>query len=141
MAEIIHCLKSYDTVPCRSKIVWLTQEDAALLNEHLALCGQKPMAEKRFRDMYRKGTARYCLLYCDGVPAARGAVEPYSDEAWEAGDIRTARTYRGRGLAKEILRFLSAYIIEQGRTATCRTEETNIAMQKVMRAVGYVSGD
>ena len=137
MAEIIYHLKSYDDVPFQSKIVWLSENDVGRMNEHLALCGQKPMRKRRLREIYRKNIARYCLLYFDGLPVARGSVEPYSDNAWEAADIRVAKGYRCRGFAKEILRFLSKYIIDHGRLATCGTEEHNIAMQKAMQAVGY----
>ena len=141
MAEIMHYLLTYEDVPCSSNVVWLAEDDAGKLNEHLALCDQKPMDEARYRQLYWDGVARYCLLYVDGLPVARGAVEPYSETAWEAADIRVAVEYRCRGLAKEILRFLSPYIISHGVAATCRTEEHNIAMQKAMRAVGYVRGE
>jgi len=141
MAEIMHYLKVYESEPCQSHVVWLGEDDVDKLNEHLILCGQKPMDEKRYRELYQQNLARYCLLYVDGVPAARGAVEPYSENAWEAADIRVAGEYRCRGLAKEILRFLSPYIIAHGKTATCRTEEHNIAMQKAMLAVGYIRGE
>ena len=141
MAEIMHYLLTYEDIPCSSDIVWLTEHDCDKLNEHLVLCGQKPMKKRRYRKIYREGLARYCLLYIDGVPAARGAIEPYSERCWEAADIRVAREYRCRGLAKEILRFLSPMIIAEGKIATCRTEEHNIAMQKAMRAVGYVRGE
>ena len=141
MAEIMHYMLVYEDIPCSSNVVWLTEHDVDKLNEHLLVCGQKPMKKRRYRKLYRDGLARYCLLYVDGVPAARGAAEPYSATAWEAGDIRVAQEYRGRGLAKEILRFLSPYIISHGVVATCRTEEHNIAMQKAMRAVGYVRGE
>ena len=49
----------------------------------------------------------------NGLPVARGAVEPYSDGMWEAADIYTAREYRGRGLAKETLRHAAAEILDR----------------------------
>ena len=121
-----------------TRIEWLTENDSAKFNEHLVLAGQNPGDDKWFRGMYRNGTARYCLLYYNELPVARGAIEPYSEQSWEAADIRTAKDYRCKGFAKEILRFLSqSIIVEHGRIATCRTEKHNIAMQKVMNYIGY----
>jgi len=139
MAEIVYQLSEYTAVPCRARIEWLGENDSALLNEHLLLAGQQPMKDRHFRKTYRKGIACYCLLWHDGLPVARGAVEPYSEQAWEAADIRTAVDYRGRGFATEILRFLTQYIITHGKIATCRTEEDNYAMQKAIAAVGYIA--
>ena len=123
--------------PMKHDIEWLSENDSEKLNAHLVLAGQKPMEDERYRALYRNGVARYCLLYNNGVPVARGAVEPYSEDAWEAADIRTAREYRRRGFAKEILRFLSREILAHKKIATCRTEEDNLPMQKVLQFVGY----
>ena len=135
--EILYQLSNYTGIASNSCIEWLTENDYVKFNEHLLLSGQKPGTDEDFRNMYRDGTARYCLLYSDNLPVARGAVEPYSEQAWEAADIRTAKDYRCKGFAKEILRFLSQYIIEHGKLATCRTEKDNIAMQKVIKSIGY----
>ena len=135
MVEIHYRLTSYDGQPCNSKIEWLDENNHEKFNAHLLLAGQGSISEDVFRGFYK--FARYCLLYHDGLPIARGAVEPISEQAWEASDIRTAKEYRGRGFAKETLRFLSRYIIENGKMATCYTEEDNIAMQKVIKSVGY----
>ena len=137
MAEILYKLKNYSDFPCKSNVTWLTENDMAKLNEHLILAGQKPGKDDYLREMQDKGIARYCLLYHHGIPVARGAVEPYSNEMWEAADIRTVRAFRNKGFAKEILRFLSRYIIEHGKIATCRTEEDNFAMQNVIKSIGY----
>ena len=136
-SEILYQLTGYTKSAGNSHIEWLTENDVVKFNEHLLLAGQKPITNELFRDMYRKGTARYCLLYNDNLPVARGAVEPLSEQTWEAADIRTAKDYRNKGFAKEILRFLSQYIIEHGKMATCRTEKDNIAMQRAIKSVGY----
>ncbi|MCL2532208.1 MAG: GNAT family N-acetyltransferase [Oscillospiraceae bacterium] len=138
MAEVVYCLNAYVGEPCKSQVKWLGENDVAQLNAHLHLCEQSPMDESQFRALYQQNIARYCLLYIDGVPVARGAVERYSENTWEAADIRVARKYRGKGLAKEMLRFLSQHIIAYGKIATCRTQEDNVAMQKIIHAVGYI---
>jgi predicted GNAT family acetyltransferase len=137
MAEIMYYLETYEGESCASQVAWLGENDAEKLNAHLKRCGQSPMDEDLFRALYQQGIARYCLLYINDIPVARGAVEFYSEAAWEAADIRTAREYRCRGLAKELLRFLSQYIVAHAKIATCRTQEDNIAMQKVIHAIGY----
>ncbi|MCL2404253.1 MAG: GNAT family N-acetyltransferase [Defluviitaleaceae bacterium] len=137
MAEIIYQLKQYAGAPHQSHIMWLAENDMDKFNEHLVLVGQKPGKDDWLKEMYEAGVARYCLLYHDGLPVARGAVEPLTDEVWEAADMRTAKVYHGKGFAKEMLRFLSQYIIEHGKIASCRTEEDNVAMQKVIKSVGY----
>ena len=116
-------------------VEWLTESDYEKFNAHLLLVGQGTISQEKFHDFYK--FARYCLLYHEGLPVARGAIEPYSENAWEAADIRTAKEYRCKGYAKEIMRFLSQYIIDHGKTATCRTEEDNVAMQKVIKSIGY----
>ena len=137
MTEIIYQLKQYTDTPHQSNIEWLAENEMEKFNEHLTLVGQKPGKDDWLKEIYQTGIARYCLLYHDGLPVARGAVEPLNDDVWEAADMRTAIAYRGKGLAKEMLRFLSQYIIEHGKIASCRTEEDNVAMQKVIKSIGY----
>jgi len=137
MAEILYQLTHYSASLCRSYIEWLGENDMGKFNEHLVLAGQKPGNMDSLKNMYKDGITRYCLLYHDGIPVARGAVEPISEYMWEAADIRTAKEFRGRGFATEILRFLSYYIIAHGKIATCRTEEDNTAMEKVIKSVGF----
>ncbi len=137
MAEIIYTLMHHAGAASTSRIEWLSEHDCDKFNAHLQLAGQKPIDEARYEAMYQKGIARYCLLYLDGLPVARGAIEPYSKRMWEAADIRVAPAYRGRGLATDILRFLSLAITKSGKTATCRTEEDNTAMRRAMARVGY----
>ena len=137
MAEILYQLTHFTGAKHQARIEWLTENDCAKLNEHFVLAGQKQQTEDWLKDIYQKGIARYCLLYHEGIPAARGAVEPLSEQIWEASDIRTAKAFRNRGFAKEILRFLSCHILEHGKTAYCRTEEDNAAMRQVLQSVGY----
>ena len=84
-SEILYQLSDYTGGSSNSRIEWLTENDFDKFNEHLVLAGQKPGTDKEFREMYIY--ARYCLLYSDNLPVARGAVEPYSEQAWEAADI------------------------------------------------------
>ena len=114
----------------------------AIFNEHLKLSKQNQIDDIKWLDnLLYEESIKYCILFHCDLPVARGAIEPYSDNAWEAADIRSADEYRGKGFAKEILSFLSKYIIENGRIATCRTEDDNHAMLNVIKSLGYVVVD
>lgn len=136
-SEVMYLLREYHGVSCMSRIEWLTVDDIVKINKHLILCGQKPREGDWLREIYKNGTARYCLLYIDDIPVARGAVEPYCDAMWEAADIRVVREFRNRGLAKEILRFLCADILSHGKIVSCRTERDNIAMRSALDTIGF----
>ena len=81
--------------------------------------------------------AEYFLLYLDGVPAARGCIERYSFEFWEAADIRTEKKFRNRGCGYQITAYLTNLIVKAGKTATCRTLPENIGMNRVIQKCGY----
>ena len=68
---------------------------------------------------------------------ARACVEKYSFNAWEVADVRTAKQYRGNGYAGQVCSFVLDYIIGHGKTATIRTEEDNIKMQRVITKLGF----
>ena len=80
MAEIIYQLRQYTGAPHRSSIVWLGENEMGKFNEHLVLVGQQPGKDEWLKEIYQAGIARYCLLYHDGLPVARGAVEPLNDD-------------------------------------------------------------
>lgn len=79
----------------------------------------------------------YFQLYREGAPAARGCIERYSYEFWEAADIRTYDRVRGRGYGTMITAYLTNRIIAAGKTATCRTLPGNLSMARVMEKCGY----
>ncbi len=79
----------------------------------------------------------YFQLYIDGIPAARGCIEHYSFEFWEAADIRTEKEFRGRGYGTLLTAYLTDKIVSEGKTATCRTLPENAAMTRVIEKCGY----
>ena len=84
----------------------------------------------------RQGTV-YCGLIKNGKMIARAAVEKYLKDKWETADVRVWRSERGKGYAKQICYFVTKFILENGKIATCRTEEDNLAMQRVIGALGF----
>ena len=115
---------------------WLTSDDYDLFCEHLKLCGQRILEKTKWEQAYADGTA-YCGLFVDGKMVSRACVEKYSINAWEVGDVRTARPYREKGYAHQVCSFVLKYIQQQGKTATIRTEEDNKAMKNVIVDLGF----
>lgn len=138
--ETIYTLRNSDSlyIGDTTNIRWLGLQDHDIYNCHLVLCGQKTIltAEEWKHLIIDEGT-EYCCLFIDGKPIARTGVERYSDIAWEAADVRVVNEYRGNGYAKQIVSFVTRFILDEGKIATCRTTEDNIAMQKVILSLGY----
>ena len=65
----------------------------------------------------------------------------YSETAWEAAAVRTQPDVCRRGYAKAAVSFVTAYILDSGRRATCTTGSDNLAMQRTARSVGFVPID
>ena len=117
-------------------IRWLTVDDCQLFCEHLTLCGQRLLTKEMWDRIYAEGT-RYCGLFVGDKMVSRACVETYSANAWEVADVRTVKEYRGNGYAFRVSSFVLNYILSQGRTATIRTEEDNLGMQKVISRLGF----
>jgi len=83
----------------------------------------------------------YCAAFVDGCVVAMAAVEKYSSDKWETADVRVMRSERGKSYAKQICYFVTKFILDNGRIATCRTEEDNISMQRVIYSLGFIPCD
>lgn len=138
MAELLYIYPFSETnSSAGDSIRWLEAEDIDIFNQHLAACGQKPIAEKLWKEIYSEGTM-YCGKFIGNLMVARACVEKYSDEYWEVADVRTAREYRNCGCAAEVCTFVLNYILSQNKNATIRTEEDNVPMQRVITHLGFV---
>ena len=125
-----------DSIIIDQNICWLTVDDYDVFCEHLKLCGQYIIDRTKWERAYDDNTI-YCGLFVGDKMVCRACVEKYSANAWEVGDVRTAEKYRGNGYAHQISSFVLKYIFQQGRTATIRTEEDNMAMKKVITDLGF----
>ena len=147
LAEIIYQIDSIDKlneiIPADNfEIRWLKLPDD-LYHVHLFSKDRKPdiiFDEKEmletFQKWYEDGCI-YCVLFIDNRIVAMAAVEKYSTDKWETGDVRVLRSERNKGYAKQICYFVTKHILDSGYIATCRTEEDNIPMQKVIQALGF----
>lgn len=136
MPEIIYHFPGKEAKMPLSNIHWLSANDLTVFNEHLSLCDQRNLPQSLWDEIYNEGTM-YCLLFVDGIPAARACVEKYSADTWEVADVRVVRPFRNRGLAFDVCSFVLLYILEQGKMATIRTEEDNFPMQRVIEKLGF----
>ena len=138
MSEIIYKYTSAPRpTPAPYAIRWLTADDHAVYNAHLALCGQRSVSEDLWREIYADGT-RYCGLFEGGVMTSRACIEPLSADVWEIADVRTARDFRGRGQACAVCEFVLCEILSAGKIPSIRTEEDNLAMQRVIEKLGFI---
>jgi len=136
LSEIIYIYrgKAIDSHP--ADIRWLKKDELDLFNEHLLLCGQRPLAREIWNKAYDEGTI-YCLLFDEKLPVARACAEKYSDDRWEVADVRVAGDYRRRGFAHAVCVWVLNYILENAKIPTIRTEEDNYAMQRVIEKLGF----
>ena len=68
---------------------------------------------------------------------SRACVEKVSVNAWEVADVRTAKSFRGNGYARQVCSFVLKYIISNGKTGTIRTEEDNQSMRRIIDELGF----
>lgn len=137
--EIIYCI--YDAgklsdIAQMHDIRRLGEDGLDMFNDHLILCGQCTISDEKWREMLNDGT-EYYLLIIGGQGVCRCCIERYSDDKWEAADVRCAADYRGMGLATELIAYVTRVILDAGRIATCRTLPDNTAMIRVMENAGY----
>lgn len=79
----------------------------------------------------------YFQLCQNGIPTARGCIERYSFEFWEAADIRTDEKFRRKGFGTAMTAYLTNRIVSAGKTATCRTRPENVPMRCTIEKCGY----
>ncbi len=79
----------------------------------------------------------YYQMYVNHVPVARGCIERYSYEFWEAADIKAFPEHRHKGYGYAITAYLTNRIVACGKTATCRTLPKNDAMNRIIQKCGY----
>ena len=136
MEILYYTRKPTENAASSPAVRWLSLEDYAVFCDHLALCGQRAFDESDWKEIYEEGTI-YCGLFVNGEMVARAGVEKYALNAWEVADVRTAAPHRGKGYAFAVSAFVLEYILSQGKTATIRTEEDNVKMQRVIEKLGF----
>lgn len=93
-----------------------------------------------FRDMWnqsRKDGYQFCAVVEHDKIIALAAVWRYSETAWELAAVGVEDSHRRCGYGKSVCSFATSAILDAGRTATCHTLATNIAMQRTAESIGF----
>lgn len=79
----------------------------------------------------------------NGRIVSSAAAWKFSDEAWDVAAVGTLEGFHGRGLAKEVVSFVTAYILENDRIAVTATGDDSVAMAATAKRVGFprIPGD
>ena len=96
-----------------------------------------PLTREVWDDSRRDGY-QFCAVIEKERIVAWAAAWRYSEKAWEVAAVRTHPEYRRRGYGQTVVSFVTGYILENGRLATCLTRSSNDTMQKTAMSVGFV---
>ena len=110
--------------------------------EHFRLVASRAVrldrGDPRGADLHRRFDGEvFAIRGIRGDIASWAAIKLKSDDVWEIAVV-TEPSYRGQGLAKEVVSAATDYILEQGRLALYVHDRTNAASARVCRALGYV---
>jgi GNAT superfamily N-acetyltransferase len=86
---------------------------------------------------------RFGAYIKDGrIESLAGAIRwSENSAAWEVGAVQTREDAQRKGYGKQIVSFITKYILDSGKYATCNTQENNLAMQKTAVSVGFFRKD
>jgi len=128
---------------CQSQLIdfpvehvrWLDlREDWVLIATHYQRLGMAIVPADFPEDQWR-----LCAWVEGGEIRSMAGVIFMTTKNWEIGAVSTHPLYFSRGYAKAVCAFAACYILTNGKRATCNTAADNLAMQRVMRAIGMVS--
>jgi RimJ/RimL family protein N-acetyltransferase len=97
---------------------------------------QSPITLSEWITAHRYGY-QYAVITENGKPITCAGVWRFSDVAWEVAAVSTLVPFRKRGYAKQVVSFVTAYILGANRLATCSTNEDNVAMIATAKSVGF----
>ena len=89
----INRIEDIADIPQTDEIRRLFTDDRAVFNRHLGLCRQARdgVTGEEWRRWNAEGVEFY-MLFAGAVPVTRCSIEKYSEEKWEASDVRTRRS-------------------------------------------------
>lgn len=97
---------------------------------------ENPPSREEWDDWHKQGY-QYCAIVTDGSIVSIAAVWKYSESAWETAAVWTKEEFRCQGYAKAVCSFVTSYILNCGRKATCSTRKTNVPMIRVAENLGF----
>jgi RimJ/RimL family protein N-acetyltransferase len=123
--------------PCQVHLVrWLDWEQDYGLAQAVWNARDISLTRDSWREARESGY-RYCaVIECDTI-IAMAAVWCYSEQAWEVAAVWTRPEARRQGYARSVVSFVTAFILEMGKHATCSTDGGNVAMQRTAERIGF----
>lgn len=109
---------------------WLSQDDFRYMYE---FCN---MSLETWNGAKEAGYT-YCAVIEDDKTISIAAVWKYSPDKWEAAAVNTRKGYENMGFAKQVVSFVTDYILSQNKIPTLTTCENNIPMRRVAEKLGF----
>ena len=78
------------------------------------------------------------VIWEDSRIAARAGIRKINDKTWEVAGVITRPEYRQKGYSERLVSYCLSKIFEQGKVAILSTAETNYAMIRVAKKVGFI---
>ena len=122
------CREWHGSAPSDGACRWLDiPHDIPLLNERWRAAGGAGLPDAEWEQIARDGY-QYAAIVQDGVIVAIAAAWKRSAGEWELAAVSTREGYRRQGHAAKVCAFVTAYILGEGRHATCTTRLDNRGM-------------
>ena len=138
-SDVAYVCDEASFVPAQShEVRWLdVEEDFGLLRDFHEQ--RRPDELYTWQDACKWRDAGFtdAVVVEGGVVVARAARWIYGDDAWELAGVSTIPERRGTGLSRSVCSFVTAAILSSGKTATCHTPPTNLAMRRLAGSLGY----
>jgi predicted GNAT family acetyltransferase len=130
------CSKNnFSPAPCDG-VRWLDQDaDFALARAYWLELGQT--LTRKTWDMAHQFGYTYAGLLAVNRMISCAAVWRYSPQCWEVAAVSTLPDFHRQGYSKRVVSFVTEYILNSGKVATCSTDDDNLAMIATARSVGF----
>jgi RimJ/RimL family protein N-acetyltransferase len=116
---------------------WLDiPRDIPLLNELWQASGAAALPDAEWEQIARDGY-RYAVIVQAGLIVSIAATWKRSTTEWELAAVSTREGHRRLGHAADVCAFVTAYVLAEGRHATCTTRADNEAMIATALSLGY----
>ena len=115
---------------------WLEREaDYALARRYWLDVGQS--LKRSTWDAAHEYGYQYAAILEGGQIVALAGAWRFAEECWEVAAVSTLPAFRRRGYARRLVTFVTAFILQSGRSATCSTDDDNRAMAATAESVGF----
>jgi len=115
---------------------WLDQEADFISAQAFWLELGQPLSRKTW-DMAHQFGYSYAAILLGRRILASAAAWRFSPDCWEVAAVSTLPAFRHQGYSMRVVAFVTSYILQSGKLATCCTDDDNAAMIATARSVGF----